>query len=285
MALQKTMDVMFVIDATGSMSSTIKAAHDKASQIAVDLRVQNSDIDFKFGSVCYRDPIDCPNDEHQFQDLTSNIDDLVEFFKGVSATGGGDGPEDIYGALKITLEQTSWRTGAKSIIFIADAPAHGHDYCGTQNHEDQNGLLAPLLKKIANRGISFTGMSINGGCDQCLTKMKEDYEQGDGPDFIVESLNLRTYSHETREYAKVKKPKKEREHKPRMHKESGEEEEEALVGSLPSEDEYFDEMSGSDPDEVYEDDSAYIRGRMGKRTMVSCTRQIRRHYRSPEYKD
>ena len=255
------------------MSSTIKAAHDKASQIAVDLRVKNTDVDFKFGSVCYRDPIDCPNDEHQFKDLTSNIDELVEFFKGVSATGGGDGPEDIYRALKITLEQTSWRTGPKTIIFIADAPAHGRDYCGTQNHEDQNGLLAPLLKKIANKGIAFTGMSINGGCDNCLTKMKQDYEQGDGPDFIIESLNLNSYSHETREYAK------DRVHKPkasRMREESRKEEGieyECIEGcACDCEDEFIDEMSDSNPDEMYEDDSCYIQSRMGKRTMVSCTR-------------
>ena len=47
--IEKTMDVMFVIDATGSMSATIQAAHDRASQIAVDLRVKDPDIDFRFG--------------------------------------------------------------------------------------------------------------------------------------------------------------------------------------------------------------------------------------------
>ena len=39
-APQKTMDVMFVIDATGSMDPTIKAAQSRASQIAVDLRIK-----------------------------------------------------------------------------------------------------------------------------------------------------------------------------------------------------------------------------------------------------
>ena len=194
MAIQKITDVMFVIDATGSMGSTIKAAHDKASQIAVDLRIENPDVDFRFGAVCYRDPIDSSGDIHEFQDLTDNIDTLVEFFSKIRATGGGDGPEDIVGGLTIALKKPSWRNGPKSIIFIADAPAHGHDYCGFDNHEDQNHLLAPLLKQIANFGIAFTGMSINNGCSACLAKMKEDYEKGDGPEFIIEEIHLESHN-------------------------------------------------------------------------------------------
>ena len=46
------------------------------------------------------------------------------------------------------------------------------------------------MKKIANLGISFTGMSINGGCDNCIDRMKEDYEQGDGNSFLIEKLDL-----------------------------------------------------------------------------------------------
>ena len=281
--IEKTMDVMFVIDATGSMSATIQAAHDRASQIAVDLRVKDPDIDFRFGSVCYRDPIDCPNDEHQFLDLTDNIDFLVQFFELVPAEGGGDGPEDVYGALKITLERTSWRNGLKTIIFIADAPAHGHRYCGYPNHEDQNDLLAPLLKRIADAGIAFTGMSIDRGCDECLAKMKEDYLQGDGPDFVIEKIDLLNRSHAT---------------------------EKVLIGGEADSDD--EELSGEEKDhsshrkghsrhgrrgsdsddgdcgEPYHGrrgtDTDYIKERMGKRTMNSCSRQINRFIREKEYK-
>ena len=255
MSVQKTMDVMYVIDATGSMSSTIKAAHDRAAQISVDLKVKNMDVDFKFGSVCYRDPVDCRSDIHEFKDLTSNIDNLVDFFNRVKATGGGDGPEDVYGGLKITLERTSWRKGPKAIIFIADAPAHGRRYCGVTNHEDQTNLLPPLLKKIAENDIAFSGMSINGGCDLCLTKMKEDYDKYrsiDGPEFMIEKLDLNNYSHST---------------------------EKSLTG---------DDLYKSDDEDDEEakrnhgglTDSLYIQMRMAKRTSFSCAREIKRFYES-----
>jgi hypothetical protein len=88
------MDVLFVIDATGSMSGALKAAHDRAASIASDLRREHPEVDFQFGSVCYRDPIDSRGDIHQVCDFTHNIDDLVKFLATVRASGGGDDPED-----------------------------------------------------------------------------------------------------------------------------------------------------------------------------------------------
>jgi hypothetical protein len=134
----KVMDVVFLIDATGSMSDTIKAAHDRATEIAINLRAENPGVDIQFGSVCYRDPIDCPSDVHQIHNLNYDINSLATFLSGVEASGGGDGPEDWVGAYKCALHSLKWRNGAKTIIHIADAPAHGRAYCGYPNHALQS---------------------------------------------------------------------------------------------------------------------------------------------------
>jgi hypothetical protein len=191
---KKVMDVVFLIDATGSMSGAIQAAHDKATEMAINLRVKNSDVDFMFGSVCYRDPIDSPPDVHQVHNLNRNIDSLVKFLSGVTATGGGDGPEDWVGAYKHALNSMSWRDGAKTIIHIADAPAHGKAYCGSDNHEKESPKLRPLIETVAKRGILISAIDLNYGASGSFIACKEIYDRAGGCKFSIEELSLNGYS-------------------------------------------------------------------------------------------
>jgi hypothetical protein len=184
----KFMDVVFLIDATGSMSSTLKAAHDKAAEIAIDLRVQNPDVDFRFGSVCYRDPIDSPGDVHQVQILSSDIDSLVAFLATVDASGGADTPEDWVGAYDLALNQIQWRSGAKTIVHIADAPAHGERYCGVTNHEEETPKLAPLIERVARQGILVTALNLNAGATLSFTECKTVYDAAGGRRYAIESF-------------------------------------------------------------------------------------------------
>ena len=43
-----------------------------------------------------------------------------QFVSGIVANGGGDTPEDIMGALKVTLSTLSWRSGVNkvSVVFV-----------------------------------------------------------------------------------------------------------------------------------------------------------------------
>jgi hypothetical protein len=184
------MDVLFVIDATGSMSGAIKGAHDRAASMASDLRRQHPDIDFRFGSVCYRDPIDSRGDVHQVCDFTSDIDSLVRFFSGVSASGGGDDPEDWVGAFKLSLDGVHWRNGQKTMIMIADAPAHGRQFCGDQNHEEEAPKLPPLIQRIAQAGIVVQGLDLNSGATLSFTEFKRLYDAAGGSSFSHEPFNV-----------------------------------------------------------------------------------------------
>jgi hypothetical protein len=187
----KQMDVVFLIDATGSMASTINAAHNKASEIANTLRGKNPGVDFKFGSVCYRDPIDSKQDTHEVHHLQSDINALVAFFSTIAANGGGDSPEDWVGAYSLALKQIDWRGGAKAIIHIADAPAHGQEYCGYENHEDESPKLAPLIQEVAKRGILLSCIDINEGASIAFQACQQIYDAAGGPKFSLEMLSLR----------------------------------------------------------------------------------------------
>lgn len=183
----KKMDVLFIIDATGSMAKTIQAAHDKAEDLAFDLNVTNRTASFKFACICYRDPVDSPSDEHQVFDFDPEIENLATFLEDIKASGGGDGPEDYVGALNKAFDELSWRVddddekakddknkkykNKKAIIWIADAPAHGKRYCGKTNHQEEEPKLEPLVVRLAKEKFYFVGISLNGGADRTFREI------------------------------------------------------------------------------------------------------------------
>jgi hypothetical protein len=187
---KRVMDVVFLIDATGSMESTIRAAHDTATEMAINLRVTSPDVDFEFGSVCYRDPVDARGDVHELHNLNSNIDSLVAFLSRIHAKGGGDRPEDWVGAYKLALESMTWRDGTKTIIHIADAPAHGKLYCGAVNHEEESPKLKPLIEAVAKRGIVLSCIDINFGAAASFNACRGIYERAGGCKFLLKDLEL-----------------------------------------------------------------------------------------------
>ena len=74
----KNFDVLYLIDATGSMSSYITAAKEETKNIANQLKNIYPDMKFKYGYVFYRDPIDSTGDIHEIIDLTDDINSLSE---------------------------------------------------------------------------------------------------------------------------------------------------------------------------------------------------------------
>jgi hypothetical protein len=130
-------DHLFMIDATGSMASVLKATHEKVKEIAVQLRDEFPDVQFRFACVCYRDPVDSPTDQHEVLQFDKNIEKFMLFLEPIQATGGGDGPEDFVGSFKIALNLNWSENSSKSITLFADAPPHGKLFCGYDNHENQ----------------------------------------------------------------------------------------------------------------------------------------------------
>jgi Mg-chelatase subunit ChlD len=185
----KKMDIVFVLDATGSMANTIAAARDKVADLAFDLHVHNRTGDFRYASICYRDPVDAKADKHEVFDLTDNAENLSEWLETIKATGGGDGPEDFVGALELAFRSISWREGSKrALIWIADAPAHGKRYCGFDNHQEEEPKLEPLVARLGNEKYYIVGMSLNGGANVSFAAMKAIYESHGGPSFVIESF-------------------------------------------------------------------------------------------------
>ncbi len=139
-------DVVFVLDTTGSMSGLIAAAKEKIWAIANTLTKTQPAPQIRMGLIGYRDR----GDEYvtRVTDLTENLDAVYESLLAFSADGGGDEPESVNQALHEALTRMSWRADNatyKAIFLVGDAPPH-MDY--------QNDVKYPESLKLANqRGI------------------------------------------------------------------------------------------------------------------------------------
>lgn len=118
------LDVVFVIDSTGSMEWVIEAVK---ARIANLMGVIKRLVPIaRVGIVTYRDR----GEEYvtRMHDLTTNINSLKAFLGGVKAEAGGDWEEAVEEGLRVAIEGVHWRKGSKKmILLIGDAPPHKKD--------------------------------------------------------------------------------------------------------------------------------------------------------------
>ena len=79
--------------------------------------------------------------------FTLDPDKIRSHLRTVVADGGGDGPEDVLGALEKAVG-FSWRGHQRMLIHVADAP--NHEPRGAQPE------ARAILKSIVDLGIEYT---------------------------------------------------------------------------------------------------------------------------------
>ena len=173
--LNKEVDIVYLIDATGSMGYEINAAKEYCIHIFKELKNKYDDYNFLFGAVFYRDKIDCEGEKDEYFPLTDKMEDLKHKISTIKAYGGGDTPEDWVGGYKIALNNMKWRKGIKLIIHIADAGAHGEEFSKGDKYPEQGPLLLPLIKECAQKNINIIGFKISETPKRSFEKMTEIY--------------------------------------------------------------------------------------------------------------
>lgn len=118
-------DVVFVLDTTGSMDGLIQTAKDKIWSIATTMASAQPTPEIRIGLVAYRDR----GDQYVTRrvDLSSDLDSVYAALMDFQAGGGGDTPESVNEALNDAVHQMSWSQNdqAYQVIFlVGDAPPH-----------------------------------------------------------------------------------------------------------------------------------------------------------------
>jgi uncharacterized protein YegL len=122
---QSRIDVVFVLDTTGSMSGLIQAAREKIWSIATTMASAQSAPEIRVGLVAYRDRGDAY--VTRVVDLSSDLDSMYATLMDFQADGGGDGPESVNQALYDAVHKVSWSqlAGTYKVVFlVGDAPPH-----------------------------------------------------------------------------------------------------------------------------------------------------------------
>ena len=183
-------DIVFLVDATGSMSSYIIAAKEETKNIADELRKLYPEKMFQYGYIFYRDPIDSKTDTHDVIDLTDNVNSLPAQINAISATGGGDIPEDWVGAYKLANEKISWRNGIKVIIHLADAGAHGKLFTKSDKYPEEEEKLIYELDRCAEKGIKIFGYVIRDDAQNSFNECANIYRKKGGSYEILQFDNI-----------------------------------------------------------------------------------------------
>jgi len=136
-------DVVFVLDTTGSMGGLIQTAKEKIWSIATTMASAQQTPEIRIGLVAYRDRGD--SYVTKVVDLSADLDSVYATLMDFEADGGGDTPESVNKALYDAVHKISWsqEDQAYQVIFlVGDAPPH-MDYNEVRYPE----IVAAALKK------------------------------------------------------------------------------------------------------------------------------------------
>jgi Mg-chelatase subunit ChlD len=152
------LDLVFLIDATGSMGDEIDKLKASMHTIAAEVARLPARPDVCFGLVAYRDHGDAFL--IRSHDFTNDLGDFQSALNRLQANGGGDYPEALNEALHDSVHSLSWRgDGTTRMVFlVADAPPH-LDYVGPQYDAS---MTAALGKGIKIFSVGASGLDKQG---------------------------------------------------------------------------------------------------------------------------
>jgi uncharacterized protein YegL len=152
-------EVVFVLDTTGSMDGLIQTAKEKIWSIASTMAQAEPSPEIRMGLVAYRDR----GDQYvtRVVDLSDDIDSMYAKLMEFNADGGGDGPESVNAALNDAVNKMSWsqQQDAYQVVFlVGDAPPH-MDYQGEAQYPailaaaNQRGIVVNTIQ-CGNLGVT-----------------------------------------------------------------------------------------------------------------------------------
>jgi uncharacterized protein YegL len=154
------LDLVFLIDTTGSMSGEIREAKERVRQLTEALRTARPGERVRVGVVAYKDKKDAYLTK--VSALSESVEVSYQFLATLTADGGGDTPEDVLAGIDAALRELAWDLGPdteRQVFIIADAPPH-LDYA---DHPSPASLIERAVsRRIVLNGIGCRSLSGDG---------------------------------------------------------------------------------------------------------------------------
>ena len=218
-----TLDIVFVLDITGSMDQYIEAILNSLKNILAGLKHLTNNRKINVGCVFYKDiaphfdedlmdfketndplflkGLKIFNDHVFVLDLNSDISVIVKKLNEVKCSGGFDECEDLVEGLKVAID-INWtnQSNFRSIVILTDSPAHGRryykkavDYFPENDEKFDN--LEEVLRKIALKKIGVIVVEIKENTKEMFDLMEEVYKKykGNFQKIVLERINDQDY--------------------------------------------------------------------------------------------
>lgn len=152
------LDVVFVVDATGSMRWVLDEVKGRIRDIVDTIHALVPIA--RFGVVAYRD-LDDPEFVVRSQPLTFSASKLDRFLGGLEARGGNSQQEAVLAGLSVAIDDSGWRISARRlVILVGDAGPHAGDV----NDIDR------LARQFAAQGGQISTLDVSHEANPVLTE-------------------------------------------------------------------------------------------------------------------
>ncbi len=152
-AKDKSLDLMFMVDTTGSMGDEISYLQKELENVIKRVKEDTSNIPLRLSVNFYRDI----EDEYVVRsyDFSTDIDSQLAYLNKEYATGGGDYEEAVELALANAVNDHDWNEKSIKLLFLVlDAPPHNKD-------EIKQSLLS-TIEKASEMGIRIIPVASSG---------------------------------------------------------------------------------------------------------------------------
>ena len=175
-----TLDLVFIMDITGSMGIHLEFAKTKILSI-INLITKNSTVEVKLGFVGYRDYLDSRDEYLIYPELTNEVEKVKQFISSAQVGGGGD-CEDMPGGLTSALNY-KWKGRSRFALLIADVPCHGIQYHGVKGFDrfpqgDSKYNVIEIIKSFAKKNINLVCLNITENTIKLYNNFIDYYNQG-----------------------------------------------------------------------------------------------------------
>jgi len=175
-----SLDLLFVLDATGSMGPVINSVKHHIKDLVGRIQSSRRNTHVRLGVVAYRDyEDDVVSEAFGF---TSDVGAFQKYLHKLQATGGDDDAEDVLTGWEEACGM-DWQSDARMIVHFADAPCHGREYHDDDVRDhyldgDKKGrTTTQLLKTLAEtcRVNTFQFMHLNESTFKMLRVVQKKY--------------------------------------------------------------------------------------------------------------
>ncbi|WP_420628400.1 vWA domain-containing protein [Candidatus Leptofilum sp.] len=159
-AVLPNLDLVFLIDVTGSMSNELSQLQANLPDFVNHLATLSATVNLRLGLVMYRDQGKL--DASQLFDFTEDTALFADQLATLTAVGGGDYAEAMNDGLYQAVTRLSWRTeSAKLLIIVGDAPPRATD-ANAPTFEETSTIAAEqdiIIYTVGSDGLDAEGVA------------------------------------------------------------------------------------------------------------------------------